>query len=230
MAKGLRAFFAKFKQKSPVSTLPATVSFQRPDGGSLDIPTQAVVTGSGSFRTHKVVSTPPDVLEIKHTIGFQIYSLLFSLLGIVTLVLLYPLMLRSAKTPADFVGVFFAVLLFLSFVVLGMGGLTGWLGIPLTVMDRRVGLYWKRRIPKKARTWARPPLPLESIAAVQICSGRVRSQYGNYTVHQINLVTADPPGERFCLISHGKKNAIRNDARQIAEFLHRPLLDHSFEE
>lgn len=227
MAKGIWSFFfRRTRTKKSEPPEPTSVEIHLPEGRLVEVVTSPLDAGSVKLRTHKVVQNSPDVLETRHTVGFQMYSCFFSLLGVALFIFLYSRMLRIAQRPIDFVGMYFMVFLCLTFVVLGVGGLTGWLGIPLTVLDRRVGMYWKRRTPGSIRAWARPPLLLESVAAVQICSKQIHSQYGNYTIYQINLVMADPSGERVCLLSHGYLKAIRSDAKQVSDFLGRPLLEH----
>jgi hypothetical protein len=110
---------------------------------------------------------------------------------------------------------------------LGLAGVLGYWSSN-AVLERRVGLYWKGRVPKAIRHWAETPIALERIVAVQVCSFHVQDSDSNYTAYEINLVLTEPLGERINLMSHGKRSAIESDAATVAEFLNCPVLDHIF--
>ncbi len=68
----------------------------------------------------------------------------------------------------------------------------------------------------------------EQVAAVQICTQTVPGGEGPpYVVWEINLVMNHPPGERIGLVAHADKIQIRSEAHRFAEFIGKPLLDHS---
>ncbi|MBN1942188.1 MAG: hypothetical protein JW849_02735 [Phycisphaerae bacterium] len=227
MAKGLRAFLQRLNPPKPESTLPPHVPLVLHDGRSVDVPTSPLDGNSPAFRAYKIVSDLPDQLSVRPTMLNKLFFILFILPGIIVLFLMVPSVLRTpGKEFMDYIGIGLAVLLCTTFVVLGLAGLMGWIGLPSAVLDRRIGLYWRGRPPRAIRAWVQPPLPLEAIAAVQICSKRVSSQNGSYTAYQINLVLSEPPGERIYFLSHGNKKAILHDAQQVADFLSRPVLEH----
>ena len=45
--------------------------------------------------------------------------------------------------------------------------------------------------------------------------------------YQFNVILREPPGQRINLMNHGAEFALRDDANGLAEFLDKPLLDHT---
>ena len=226
---GLRLFLRKLKTSDPESPLPPFVTVPAPNGASLEVPTEALGGPSASFCSHKVVLNRPDQLEVKTTIFLNLFFLLFAILGLCfgTFVLLD--MFRSPdKSATEWFGLSIGLAVCVLFCGLALAGFTGWFGAARAVLDRRIGLYWKNRMPKAIRKWCPATLPLETILAVQVCSKRVSDSDRYFVTYEINLVLSDPPGERICLMSHGNKKAILRDAQITADFLRQPLLDHAW--
>jgi hypothetical protein len=227
----LGRFFEKLSTLGrPEKNLPDHVTLELPDGRTLDVATAPVQSSGANFRTRKVVVRGPEALEVKMTWGAKVFFLLFVGFGLVALLFMLPEVLKDAmrgEEPMTWLGVALVGLLGTVFVLLGAAGYFGYLGSPMAVLDRQVGLWWKGRPPKKTRAWVQPPVSLENIAAVQICSKWISGQKSSYMTYEINLVTIDPAGERINLMSHGKQSAVRTDAAQLAEFLAAPLLDHA---
>ena len=66
------------------------------------------------------------------------------------------------------------------------------------------------------------------ILGVQICSRYVEgSDMGGYTTFEMNLVFAESETQRLNLVSHANETALREDARRLADFLGKPVLDHT---
>ena len=123
-------------------------------------------------------------------------------------------------------------------VVCGVvGALLGLLGLfclrPRRVcFDRMSGTV---KLSKAGPDWleGHKRIPIQEVAAVQVCS----QPEGSFTTFEMNLVLdrpggeprilQRPPGERLNLMAHGDEAAVKADARKLAEFLGRPLLDHS---
>ena len=71
--------------------------------------------------------------------------------------------------------------------------------------------------------------PLRDIAAVQICSRRETGR-GRYLACELNLVLKNPNARRINLMCHSNRRALYADAQRLADFLGKPLFDHSAEE
>lgn len=69
------------------------------------------------------------------------------------------------------------------------------------------------------------------VVAVQFCSKYVESSDSpGYITYELNLILTRPEGERLTLTSHAGESRVRDDARRLAEFLEKPLLDHTQED
>jgi hypothetical protein len=103
------------------------------------------------------------------------------------------------------------------------------------VFDKRNGLYWRGRrepVPGMRDGGAKEQCKLEDIHAIQLireyCRGSSSSSGGrskSYYSYELNLVLQD--GARINVVDHGKHNLIRDDARQLGEFLDVPVWDAS---
>jgi len=108
---------------------------------------------------------------------------------------------------------------------IGVAGLRGKFAPKRVVLDRKAGRMWKQRDVDAA-----PPeeeVPLQDVAAVQVCSGAIGGPNCSFTTFELNLVLSSPAGERVQIISHGAERDLKNDASRLADFLRVPLLDHS---
>lgn len=154
------------------------------------------------------------------------------------------------------VGTVFPMVIGLVFVIIGLRGVFGKtaFGMGAMVFDRRRGLAWKEGRTASSRWWVpgwlwrfapkvdrrlEEGLRLRDVAAVQICSGLTNvpepgkpnyRELTPYWTFEINLVLSSPAGQRVHVASHAAEAALRYDARQLAEFLRVPLLDHSTEQ
>ena len=64
------------------------------------------------------------------------------------------------------------------------------------------------------------------VAALQICSyAGIGSDKKPFKIMELNVVLAEPPGERINLMSHGSEVRLRQDGAALADFLGVPLLD-----
>ena len=140
-----------------------------------------------------------------------------------------------------FVGVFFLFMIIFAGVSLGNFDDMGALSIPFllvpalmfggvlfltkklfqpVVFDKRLGWFWKG---DKKLTGTRDiePLPdscqLSQIAALQIIEEDCSGDDSHYSSYELNLVLKD--GRRLNVIDHGNEDAVRDDAKTIADFL-----------
>lgn len=87
------------------------------------------------------------------------------------------------------------------------------------VFDRKAGRF-------RGRCWTRAGWrrdfegPLACIASLQICCHEIDVEEGdNYQTYELNVVLANPPGERFGLGSHADPVEVQRDAARLAAFL-----------
>ncbi|HVW36870.1 MAG TPA: hypothetical protein VHB99_06180, partial [Pirellulales bacterium] len=100
---------------------------------------------------------------------------------------------------------------------IGAGGL---LFETSTLIDRRRGCVEIGA----AAPWRKPrSIRLAEVAAIQICSA---SQEESSPIYQLNWVLASPEGQRLPILDGHKSQLIERWARELSEFLDKPVLDH----
>lgn len=114
----------------------------------------------------------------------------------------------------------------LAVLALGVGLLAKW--TTSTTLDRTGGRYWQGIWPRLTRLTGWPAGPIDDIAAVQICRGyRAVTRTRGFAWWQVNLVLSRRPGKRIVVMTHSAKDKIFEDAKRLAHFLDKPLLDHT---
>jgi hypothetical protein len=166
-----------------------------------------------SYRSYKLVRVGPDRMEFRRVMSAVAMFAVFPLAGI--LILFY-----------TFSGHFstFTLLLGLGFTLLGAFLVYSQLA-PI-VFDKSSGMFSKGRgkpgkepdieNPKKAAD-------LDSIHALQLLWKPVYGGKKQYYGYDLNLVLKN--GKRIFILSHADKNAMKEDARTLSEFLGKPLWD-----
>jgi hypothetical protein len=161
---------------------------------------------------------------------------------------------KAVFTRAIRAGTWFAVLLFVIVVVVGLwlsaafgkydevflqvvvGGFLAQhiIGVAMkreelaqsTVADRATSMVTMHPKDKRARSLPKPPIiSFKEIVAVQICAKTHAGK--NKPFYEINLVLTSEQDRRVNITSHGQERQLREDAAQFAEFLGKPLLDHA---
>ena len=108
----------------------------------------------------------------------------------------------------------------------GVGLLAKW--TTSTTLDRTGGRYWQGLWPGLSRLTGWPAGEIDDIAAVQISRGyRAVTRTRGFGWWQVNLVLSRRPGERIAVMTHSAKDKIFEDAKRLAHFLDKPLLDHT---
>jgi hypothetical protein len=112
-------------------------------------------------------------------------------------------------------------------IIIGWLSLSGKIGPKKIFFDRRESMIIKDA--RKVEPVFQGGIRFSYVAAIQICSGIVRDSHSHreFKTFELNLVLSSPPGPRARLISHAKEKDLRDDARQLAQFLKVPLLDHT---
>jgi hypothetical protein len=191
---------------------------------SNNVPTvsrSSISKSTANFKTAKLTVTPAKIMTITPTAGAKMIWWGIIGAGVGIMIFLLPDALhRYTMSKCLILG--------------GVGGLFGLVGIAGVLSLRTIEVRQDlRRITIASpdfRILRKVPacFSFEDIAAVQICSQRVQPNEGrDYTAYEVNLVLHTPPGERVHLFGHAKENDLKADARQLADFLNVPLLDHS---
>lgn len=98
---------------------------------------------------------------------------------------------------------------------LAQGAVMLWSALAPRVFDRGTGSFWVGRM---------PPRRIAEIHALQIVGKRVRRSRGlSFTSYEINVVMRD--GGRIHVLGHGDVEALRTDAKKLAQALGCKLWD-----
>lgn len=197
-----------------------------------DVPADSVPAYCSSMRSARVVFPEPHVAVVEPIrssrrnlrrvvfVGCALWSLVA---GIVAAALTG---LTPGTTPAFpevnslliWMGALVMVLFGTLFVLLFEYVASRQPGAPRTVFDRRAGECVQYA--PGAATPACAPLPLKSIAALQVIGTK-----SGFRALQLNMVLSDPPGARGNLMAHGDEKSLRTDAQALAAFLKVPVLE-----
>ena len=113
-----------------------------------------------------------------------------------------------------------------AFVLVGLGFLVQFCLSPRLIADRsRKRLRIVERI--KLRRKKKREFALDEILALQLCSRQVSDKNGTYMMFELNLVLAQPRGERLYIYSQKSWDRIKPPCARFAEFIGKPLLDHT---
>ncbi len=178
---------------------------------------------SANFRNTRLVVRKANTALIAPTLGSRALFLFFFVMGTIGLIL-------SIKSlfDMDIPGIFLGFIVGSVFFLIGLFGLLGKLGTKPMIFDRQQG----RMIQKGQKPdifSGTVGVPLDDIAALQICSHFESGQEAgdSYVSYQLNVILREPPGQRINLMDHGVEYDLRADAKRLAEFLNKPLLDHT---
>jgi len=205
--------------------------FQRGDPVASQTEWDPAVGGGTNFCTRRLVQASVHRLEFRPTVTARVFPLIFFFCGVVVLVIAgYQFATGGFENPmlAVFVPLF-------GCVFAGAGGLLYWLMTRQIAFDRTLRCFWKGKMPMSVADteYRNSAVSLDRIHAIQLVSERVTSSSGSgshrrrssYYSYEINLVLED--GSRINVVDHGKVDRIRQDARQLAEFLDVPVWDVS---
>lgn len=179
-------------------------------------------SGGANFGTHKLDSSSPDKLVFKATIGAQLFAGVFTLSGLLGLII--PIVIFINQGMHNWSLLLFA--LFFGGIFLAAGLFMFYFFALPKVFDTFYGLYytgWKQ--PKDDFKTKSKVTELNQVAALQILRERVRSKNGSYYSYELNLILKD--ASRVNVIDHGNHNQIIEDATSLAESLGVPLWNGS---
>ena len=203
----------------PDAQLLSAEPLQLPGGKIIDVSKAPMASSSATFRTMALKFPSPDVAVFQPTIICRLFFAFFAAGGVAALVIFIGL--DSDRSVGS---ILLAGLVGSAFAIVGFAGLGGKLGARRIVFDRARGVLLGPK--RRADTFGAEGLPLDDVAAVQICS-KPDSGTGPEVYLELNLVLREPAGERLNLTCHGDRKNLRADAKKLAEFLDRPLLDHT---
>lgn len=166
-----------------------------------------------SFRSHKLVRVGPDRMEFRREMRAVAMFAVLPLAGI--LILFYA-----------FSGNFSAFALFLGLGFTLLGAFLVYSQMAPIVFDKSYGMFSKGRgKPGKVPDIENPKkaADLESIHALQLLWKPVYTGKKEYYSYDLNLVLKN--GKRILVLGHADKNAMKEDARTLSEFLGKPLWD-----
>ena len=162
--------------------------------------------GGSNFRTHHLVEVGPQRVEVRATIGFALFCLVFVGMGVVAI----SLSVKQGALASALIGGVFPI----------AGSLLYFFSGKPTVFDRSSNTWWRgwQGPPEGA-----PPRRLSDIHALQIVGEWVASDDSSYRSYELNLVLED--GERVNVTDHGNLRRLREDAQMLSRFLGMPIWD-----
>jgi len=193
------------------------------DEKGLSISRASCSSGSSNYRTHVFRELSPDEAVFRPTLRAYFVA------GLIIAVALGALgfMLPFAVLEGSIAG---------AIICLAGGGvflLTGWAFVPgrmRFIVNRSAGTVAITGIDRDQDESSEPFSP-HDIVAVQICSRREdSSSTASYTARELNLVLKNPAVQRINLLCYSNRRALFEDAERLADFLGKPLLDHSGED
>ncbi|MHC4995359.1 MAG: hypothetical protein ACYTGQ_09935 [Planctomycetota bacterium] len=179
--------------------------------------------GGTNIRTRRLVAEGPNRLALKPTASAMLFYCFFIGMGLIAMILIPTGAILEAG-PVDFMAVVMPV--FIGVIFVAVGGVLLYLGARPVVFDLQSGWFWKgANDPTKAEADPDPELatPLDKIYALQIVSEYVSGNKNNYYSYELNAVLLE--GQRINVTDHGSLRHLREDARQLADFIGVPLWD-----
>ena len=188
------------------------------DAQAADVAVTPLNVASWSFRSKTLVQSSPDLLLIRPSVGYRLFSFMFVFLGTVAILVGLAAVFGQIKniqgaSPTTF-GLCFA----------GIGLLFASIGLGLICWTKTFGFDRRRGILTDGKkTWR-----LADILAVQLLFGgrHSSSDNGSYLTYQLNLVFKDAEKSRVNISNADDQDWTRKTGAQLAEFLKVPLLDH----
>ncbi|EOB2787469.1 hypothetical protein ACIL20_004309 [Vibrio vulnificus] len=175
--------------------------------------------GGSNFKSQKMTILD-DKIIINKTIGAYVFALLFTVPGILALVIGSPYFLFNGKTVLGL------------FMIVWGGGFSG-IGILMLKSDKKFtidkinGSYYRGNKFDSLNSQDRFKQGyVKDIYAIQLINERIQSSSSNgrassYTSYELNLVFKD--GERINIMDHGKGKDIDDSAKNLGKFLNVPI-------
>lgn len=174
------------------------------------------------YRTHHLVRIDSNVRRLAPTAKHALLSLLLPVVGAVCLVA------GGSGLIAKFYVQASMALAVGGLMAASLGSVLCWARLGSVTFDLRRGDYWTNHRFDGPQLFGRFRGRVDNIAALQLVRGmRVTGARRFFPFYQLNLVLADPSGERVSLVTHGVTDAARADAEALTEFLRKPMVDQT---
>lgn len=177
--------------------------------------------GGTNIKSHSLVKEGYNRYSFKATYSAKIFFGVFILVGAI-----FPIVFLAGGTEGQGVVSWEKVAVTgFGLLFMGIGILMGYLFMRPIVFDKSVGFFWKgwKQPEMYGRDNPKGAIRLGEIHAFQILSEYVRSDKSSYHSYELNLILKD--GTRYNVIDHGNISALREDAKELSEFLGKPVWD-----
>ena len=185
------------------------------DGLGFEVNKDALNTSKASFRNFKLVLADDNTANFCATVGARIFGLLFIVVGssISALIIAKETSYQELTFPIGICSLFILI------------------GLLMLIYRRRIEIIKEIDSILFEKSWAglfkkSKIVFIADVAAVQLCSKIVNSE-NPFRAYQLNLVLNNPKGDRINIFCHGNKKAAYDDAQKLANFINRPLVDHT---
>lgn len=176
--------------------------------------------GGANFRTHKLKLEFPNRAVFKPTGGAAVFYAVFLVLGLVFM----GFGILKGINAGNMFNDDSIVIIGISSIFVAIGAVLIFFGMRPVVFDKTTGYFWKGFGEPDLYSLNNPKsntVSFSEIYSLQIISELVRSNKSSYMSYELNLVLKD--GNRKNVIDHGKLSKLREDGRNLAEFLNVPL-------
>jgi hypothetical protein len=225
--KSLMSVFKKLEEflGSEVINDDTLVEITPPNGKTLKVSKAPINKTGANFKTMSLTIKPElDVAVFHPTIYIRLFFLTFLAFGLGAFCVI-PTVCQDASLvwPLLLVGGLGVV-----FSLVGIVGLFVGTGIQYVKADRK-----RNSISIKEGIFGRYPknslYQFDDIVAIQVCSKYVdTSEGGGYITFELDMVFYDSPqAGRRSILSYNNQNQVFSDAQRFADFLGKPLLDHT---
>ena len=177
-----------------------------------------IKSGGSNFKTHDLVKKSMSVLTYKMSTGAKLFSGFFGFIGVSMAVGgLYLVFFQSNYVGLFLImiGLMFAIVSFV--IVISMASEIH--------LDRTIGMMYKGNNPPKLSGLHDKTdcVYFSNIHAIQIIKEYIRSDKSCYYSYEINFVLND--ASRVNLVDHGNYSQIAKDAKEISQFIGKPVWD-----
>lgn len=179
--------------------------------------------GGANFQTHKLAKVDFNRVEFRAAPGAKLFCGVFIFAGLAVMIAVPVSMFMSGQSLLK-TETLWPVLFGLIFA--GAGGCLLYFGTIPAVFDKRRGYFWKgRKTPDLLgdRSALKSCVRLDEIHAVQLVSEWISGSKSSYYSYELNLVLHN--ASRINVVDHGNLARLKEDARELAAFLGKPLWD-----
>ena len=193
-----------------------------PDGGEAFVEDAALKTSGANFRSCKLVVHSESLATIRHTLGFRLFFALFLIVGLAVAI-------GVGRTSGDSFESGWHQLIVVGFgCVFALPGLLGVLGVfggnrpKIIDLSRGVMEIPQGKVPVPELTTG---MPLNRLAALQLCTYVVRSKNSSTTMYELNAILRGEDGLRIGLLDDSNRPRLEKQIQTLTTMLRLPLID-----